>query len=256
LHELTGIDNSLALKNEGLGTTYERFVRRQYLRKLVQRFNIKLVLEAYCATGLADSLTLADMGCNVVLMDKSKPNLETIKSICRNHPLSNVQFLHGDLQTLPLNPCTFDLVCNSDVITHFETPLECINEMARVSKRLVLVFVPNRLHIGNLFFRLYLGFTKPKSEIREEFSMTVKTLCRVFERASLRIVEQGYIDVPLWPSHLSVGSLARSKRWKWSIIDFTSISKLIQIQSRLEESIPNSIKAVQAHIVYVLGEKA
>jgi len=256
LQEITSIDYSQALYNEGLGTTYERFVRIQYLRRLVQRFNTRLVLEAYCGTGRADSLALVDMGCKVVLMDKSKQNLKTVKSLNgKIHSSSNVRFLHGDLQTLPLNSSTFDLVWNSDVITHFENPFECIREMARVTKRLVLVFVPNRLHIGNLLLQLYLDVTKAKSEIRYECSMTVKTLRRIFEKASLKIVEQGYIDVPLWPSHLSVFSLAKKKRWNWSTVDFTSVSKLIHVQSILEESLPKRIKAVQAHIVYVLGKK-
>lgn len=256
MQEITSVDNSQALCNEGLGTTYERFVRRQYLRKLVHRFKIRLVLEAYCGTERADSLALADMGCKVVLMDKSKLNLKTIKSICGNvHSSGSVQFLHGDLQTLPLNSSAFDLVWNSDVITHFENPLKCVREMARVSKRLVLVFVPNRLHMGNLFFQLYLDITKPKPEIRYEYSMTVEALSRIFEKAGLGIVERGYIDAPLWPSHLSIGSLVKKKRRNWNMLDFASTSKLFHIQGILEESLSNSIKAVQAHIVYVLGKK-
>ena len=162
--------------------------------------------------------------------------------------------MKGKLLTLPFNSNTFDLVWNSGDIT-LERPFEGIHEMARVSKRFVLVFVPNRFHAGDIFFRLYLRITRDQSQGRHRCSMTLETLSHFFRKAKLTIIERGGIDMPLWPSHLSVGSLMRnSKRARnWTELNYP---KLIRIQSALEESLPSGIKAAQAHMVYVLGAKA
>lgn len=246
MEESSGFHDRNALLGEGLGTAYEHLARRQYLRNLVRRLNIRVVLEA-SDTGVADSASLADMGCEIVLMNNSKQNL-------RNCSSRQIQFLKGDLRKLPLNSNIFDLVWNSDAISHSENTLECIREMVRVSKRFVLVFVPNRLHVGDLFFRLYLRIAGSRFKRKYGYSMTLKTLSKIFREADLTIVAQGGIDMPLWPSHISVGKLIRKCKRVWNF-NKSNLFKFLHVQGVLEESLPEAVKAAQAHMIYVLGKK-
>jgi len=249
----SGLDDDEAMFDEGLGIVYEHFVRRRCLRSLVRRLNTKLALEVNYHTSVTDSVALVNMGCEIVSIDNSKHDLKAAKNLSEKASCSRLQYyLLADPRALPINSKTFDLVWNSDGITHFEDPLECIREMARVSKCFVLTFVPNRLHIGDLFFRLYLQFLRPQSKGRHGRSMTIRTLSQIFRKAELGILEQGGIDMPLWPSHLSIGRLMRKykKGRNWSTRYFL---RFLPVLVSLEEAMPSSIKVAQAHMVYVLG---
>jgi len=60
--------------------------------------------------------------------------------------------IHGDMFHLPFQSGSFDVVWNEGVLEHFQAPknLAACKEMARVSKNLVIVAVPNRYTIWPL----------------------------------------------------------------------------------------------------------
>jgi len=254
LRELASIVNEKTLLKEGLGTAYEYFVKKRYLENLVHRLQLTDILEVHFSNGYAEGPVLTPTECRIIVAIDTMQSLEDAKSVCsETHSKKGVQFLRASTRSLPFNSNAFDLVLNSGDIVP-EVLFEQVLEMTRVSKRFVLVFVPNRLHIGNIFFQLYLRLANPRSRVRHQYSMTNETLSGFFKDGTLTILERGGIDMPIWPSHLSLGGLMRRNKRAWNWKE-PSVARLIQIQSALEDSLPKWIKAAQAHVVYVLGLK-
>jgi len=254
LHELTSRNYEKTLLREGLGTAYEYFVKKHYLENLVYRLHLRDILEVHYSNSHADGMVLAPTKCMVVVVVDCKQSLKDAKLVVGETPsIKHVQFLRAHRRSLPFNSNAFDLVLNlGDVVP--ELLFEQVLEMTRVSKRFVLVFVPNRIHIGDIFFRLYLRVAKPQSGRRHQYSMTNEALSRFLTKGGLTILEKGGIDMPLWPSHLSFRGLTRSSKrtWNWSRLN---VARFIHIQSALEDSLPKWIKATQAHIIFALGLK-
>ena len=75
--------------NEGLGTTYERFVLQQYFERIRNKFSIKRVLEAPCfgMTGISgiNSMWWAIEGCSVTIADHGRERIDLIKKVCRKY---------------------------------------------------------------------------------------------------------------------------------------------------------------------------
>jgi len=220
LHELTSRNYEKTLLREGLGTAYEYFVKKHYLENLVYRLHLRDILEVHYSNSHADGMVLAPTKCMVVVVVDCKQSLKDAKLVVGETPsIKHVQFLRAHRRSLPFNSNAFDLVLNlGDVVP--ELLFEQVLEMTRVSKRFVLVFVPNRIHIGDIFFRLYLRVAKPQSGRR----------------------------------HHSFRGLTRSSKrtWNWSRLN---VARFIHIQSALEDSLPKWIKATQAHIIFALGLK-
>ncbi len=73
--------------DEGLGTTYERFILHNYFSRLKDRYDIHSVLEApsFGMTGVSgiNSLWWASQGAKVTIVDQSSPRLESIARVWR-----------------------------------------------------------------------------------------------------------------------------------------------------------------------------
>lgn len=112
------------------------------------------VLEAGCASGKF-SVCFAMLGCTVTALDFSPTMLENAAQLrqaveLQTGPL-DIQFIHGDLEHLDLEPDQFDLVFNEGVVEHWLDHAErraVLSNMARVTKRgaVVAAIVPNGHH--------------------------------------------------------------------------------------------------------------
>ena len=104
------------------------------------------VLEAGCGSGLI-SLELA-MKRNLkrlVLLDIREDILEKARN--NFNKFINAEFMLGDVQNLPFRNESFDLVFNEGVIEHLDDMERGVKEMARVSKKYVICFIPNYYNI-------------------------------------------------------------------------------------------------------------
>ncbi len=243
--------DKIAVSNEGIGSAYEYYVKRRYITSLIRSYDLKLILDAHHLSGISDSIN-ASSSVHTILLDGDygKECKNTISS--RKTPLTKFSSIRGDSLTLPFCSNTFDLVLSSRDL-NLDNPLKRIREMTRVSKRFVLVFAPNRLHIGDIIFRSYLRLFKPKLVEKHLQSTTINNLCILCRRAGLGIFDHGGIDMPFWPSHFSIKGIVNKKGAQNR--SFSRILKIIYYLSELEESVPRRIKVAQAHILYVLGKK-
>lgn len=270
--------------DEGLGTVYERFMLNDYFDDLINSYNIKNVLEVpiYGMTGLTgiNSVHLAMKGCNISLVDtKEKHVTEAMKHL--NHlPVKGKYdiLLHKDLSKLPYCDNYFDFVWNFAAIWHVENAGLLLDEMARVSSKLVLVFIPNRKQLGYAL-RKYV-FDRQFFDTIDESWIDLDRISGRLKSHGMKVIDEGLIDVPVWPdTAIPVKSVFRKilkknndstdkpeqqifkKYWNWDIMSYymgnnPGLKDKIEKLSFLEKmSIPWHVKVFWAHHRYVLCSK-
>lgn len=266
--------------NEGLGLVYERFVLNDFLLDLRARHGIETVLEAplYGMAGVSgiNSVALAQAGCRVTLADDNRVRLDGVQRIWDELalPVSLVQVL--DWGRLPFADNTFDLAWEWAGLWYLPNAQALLHELARVSRNVVFVAMPNRWQVG-YFMRKYLldqGFFQEIGAREAWVDMIMNR--RILQAAGVEIVDQGVLDVPPWPDTVMPASEVlerlgiRSAKlqdqfsgegWTWSTMAYylgeqPDLREQVMRYTWLEYApLPWQIKAVWAHHRYVVGVK-
>jgi hypothetical protein len=262
--------------NEGLGVVYERFVLNDYLDRLVDEYGVSTVLEAplYGMAGVSgiNSVRFAQRGCDVTLVDCVDERLKGISRVWRELDLSARFVLHKDFGRLPFEDNSFELAWEWAGLWHLPNAGALLQELVRVSRKLVFVAMPNRLQVGYLM-RKYLidrGFF----ETVDERWVNMGHIKSVLGDAGLRFLEQGVLDVPPWPDtvmpaaevlkRLGIKSEKLEARftgdsWAWSTMAYylgqePGLYDRVMKYAWLDHlSIPWQLKLVWAHHRYLLG---
>jgi ubiquinone/menaquinone biosynthesis C-methylase UbiE len=131
------------------------------------------------------------------------------QTMLSRHPLREERLVvSADALALPYADASFDLVYGWEILHHISDPVRAVSEMARVSRRLVLVIEPNRNHPAQFAFALI------DREHRWVLRYSRRYLEEVCRRAGLQIVRSatgGHIfpnRSPLWMARLAA-------RWKY-----------------------------------------
>ncbi len=104
------------------------------------RERISALLDAGCGDGFfCHWLSIRAQVYRIEGVDISQPRLIRAKS---RYP--NVQFVRSELLHLPYNDIEFDVVTSIEVLEHHENPIAALREFARVSRRYVVITVPDR----------------------------------------------------------------------------------------------------------------
>ena len=271
--------------NEGLGLVYERLVLNDYLDRIVSQHNIHTVLEApiFGMAGVSgiNSVRLAQRGCAVTLVDDNAERLRGIERIWGELCLRATFVHHADFTRLPFDDHAFDLAWEWAALWYLPNAEALLCELARVSRKLVLVAMPNRVQIGYLL-RKYLLERDFVNYVDEGWA-DIHRIKRVLRGSKpvlsvvegLEIVEEGVLDVPPWPDTVMPAAQVlqrlgiRSKKldarfsgagWNWSTMDYylgrrPDLKALIDRYTFLERApIPWQIKAIWAHHRYVLAQ--
>lgn len=212
----------------------EALMKNEYVRALSQFLRPDdVVLEAGCGSAKF-SLTLAAMGFRVVALDYSPTVLKNVAESRRR--LSQVydidlELVRGDIEHFSFDENTFDLVFNEGVVEHWLKDgerLRIFREMARISRRLVGIIVPNGRHfMYDRWMRAgYPGYTDAPPMTLYDISK----LSREMAKAGLDVVYRDGVDpwsfVNFWPRAralaypkmmLSMLPLPRSVREEWGI---------------------------------------
>ena len=121
------------------------------------------ILDAGCGTGKLASF-LHSNGYNVIGVDNSDEALILTES-------KGIHVQKGDiLKGLPFDDNTFDLVYSDGLLEHFVDPTPIITELARVSKKQLVTFVP-RIEVYSDFTAMLL---KPPREYKRSDSDWIK----------------------------------------------------------------------------------
>jgi SAM-dependent methyltransferase len=108
---------------------------------------------------------------------------------------------------LPLPDASVDLAWNFNVMARQSHPQEVLSEMARVSRKYVLVCVPNRHHYAFGLHRLHHRVARQPWDHGRVELMQPQPWLRMFAGLGLRVQEIFWLDCPWWPDIVDFGQL-------------------------------------------------
>ena len=107
--------------------------------EMLKNISISSVLDAGGGEGFTlDRFKKANIGEKLVCIDNSQEAISLGKEI-----FSNLDLRIGDIYKLSFRDKTFDLVICTEVLEHLTTPRKALKEMIRVSKKYLILSVPN-----------------------------------------------------------------------------------------------------------------
>ncbi len=187
--------------DEGLGSTYERFIINRILFKTVKHFKIKTVLEApsFGFTGMSgiNSMGMAQKDCQITLLDHHQKRLDYIQKTWKSmgYPLQNIYT--EDYSRLDFADNAFDMSWNFSAMWFVSDLSLFLKELDRVSKKVILIMVPNQTGIGYLQQK-YFGQDDLKKYLNEEF-INVKQIKKEMHNLKWKLLSHEFLDCPLWP---------------------------------------------------------
>ncbi|HEY7422907.1 MAG TPA: methyltransferase domain-containing protein [Gemmataceae bacterium] len=197
----------------GLGTLFERWALNRLLARLRSELDLRTVVEGPDdgMTGIAglNSLPLGLEGVRVSLVLPHPERAELARSVWHhlapNASLETVEEWDG--RRLPFEDDSFDLAWNFNVMTRQSDPLATLTEMVRISRRYVLVFVPNRLNYSFWLHRLHHRVARQPWDHGRIDLMRPEPWQRWFTDLGLTVRETLWIDCPWWPDIVDFGQL-------------------------------------------------
>lgn len=254
--------------DEGVGVVHERIVKGECINSIMQQFGLERILEVGSGISMemgagvgVDGLLLAAKGKEIMLTDYAEENLWTARQVYKVTGFKNkVHLARAYPSGMPFSSNTFDLVFNSYLVEFADDPLDCVREMARVSRRLVLLFATNYLNVGHFIHEVYGGVIRAPWEKGSKRRITLWVLRALVKAVGLKLVESGAIDIPPWPSGVAIQKTEEYKRRReLRILNQNTdplIFRLLKLFYLFEKGMPMFIKKLQSHIVYVLAEKS
>ena len=183
--------------DEGLGTTYERFILHHYFRWLKARYDIQSVLEApsFGMTGVSgiNSLWWASQGAKVTVVDQSAPRIEAIEKVWSETGQA-ADFVYQSRTTaiLPFPDGSFDMAWNFAALWHVKDGETYLAELGRVAKKALFVCVPNKQNVCWIL----------RPHDAEEYELKhidQEWIISCLAPRGWHMVQTGFFDVPPWP---------------------------------------------------------
>lgn len=111
----------------------------QTLIKIIKPLKAKTILDVGCGEGFSlNKLHENNVGEKLEGIDYSKEAISIGKKL-----FPNLSLKQGSIYNLPYKDNTFDIVLSTEVLEHLENPKKALQEILRVSKKYILVSVPN-----------------------------------------------------------------------------------------------------------------
>ncbi len=186
--------------DEGLGTTYERFILHRYFRKLRDYYAIERVLEApsFGMTGISgiNSLWWAKMGAHTVVVDDHRRRSERAAEMWRTLKLNARFCITNTFEQLPFEDQSFDLSWNFAALWFVSDLRAFANELQRLTQKVIFICVPNTNGLG---YKLRWWFSQKPAEGFYPEHIKPRQILRTFGDKDWRLSEKGYLDIPPWP---------------------------------------------------------
>ncbi|MFN8495556.1 MAG: methyltransferase domain-containing protein [Caldilineaceae bacterium] len=265
--------------NEGLGLVYERFVLNDFLDNLRKRYNLQSILEAplYGMAGVSgiNDVIFAQNGANVTLVDDNAERIKGVRRIWQNDLRLPVNLVYNPPDRwgqLPFADQSFDLTWEWAGLWYIQNPAGLLRELARTSRKLVFVAMPNNIQVGYWMRKLVID--REFFATHDESWTNIGRIRRILEMAGVEIIEQGVLDVPPWPDTVMPANEVlkrlgiRSKQleeqftgegWRWSTMAYY-LGQEPDLRERVikyawldQAALPWQMKAIWAHHRYLLG---
>lgn len=265
--------------NEGLGLVYERFVLNDFLDDLRVRHNLRSVLEAplYGMAGVSgiNDVILAQNGVAVAMVDDNQERLEGVRRIWAQDLRLPVELIHVPKTSwgnLPFADRSFDLTWQWAGLWYIVNPEGLLRELARTSRNLVFVAMPNNIQVGYWMRKLVID--REFFATHDESWTNIGRIRRTLESAGVEIIEQGVLDTPPWPDTVMPANEVlkrlgiRSKQledkftgegWRWSTMAYymgqePELRQRVMKYAWLDHAaLPWQVKSIWAHHRYLLG---
>jgi len=187
--------------DEGLGSSYERVVLNLKLLSLCQQHKVESILEAptFGFTGISgiNSIYPAQKGITVNLIDHDKSRLDYIKRTWKELDLDVNLLYSSEYNNLPLTDKSIDLSWNFSALWFVQDLKKFFEELSRITKKVIVICVPNRAGIGYLIQK-YLGKKDMKKFLTEEYIFP-KNIIENMKDLGWQLIEKDFIDNPPWP---------------------------------------------------------
>lgn len=253
---------------EGFGSVYGRYVRNDLSRRLIAQYGIRTVLEAPCnaesyfASPGTQSVIFAQEGCAVTLLHPEEEIVEKTRDFWAAIGMGETPVLHHTrLDRLPFEDGQFDLVWNFDYIPLLADPVGFVAEMARVSRKLVLVIVPNYKNVGYPIHALMNAVKRRPSAWGARRWMAIGPVRRAMRAAGMQVAETGLVDMPPWPGFDALnllGQLVRKSTVQSGGRERSDeeIEQMLSKMTFIEHApLPRLLKVPFSHQLFVIGRK-
>lgn len=202
MDRVTMLQEYFCTLDEGMGTAYERYALNMFLEKLIERYKIESVIEVP-ANGVMGVPGLKSMlfgmaGCKVTLVNPSENVIATMEKLWEALELK-ADFVAAPYDDTGLPANHADLIWNFCVYEHFDDTQKVVDEMARISKKYVLVEIQNVFNLGMPLHKLYHRLQGEPWDHGETTKMRYTDVIADMHRANLAIAETGGTDMPPWP---------------------------------------------------------
>jgi hypothetical protein len=266
--------------NEGLGLVYERFVLNDFLDNLRCRHGIRSVLEAplYGMAGVSgiNSVIFAQRGVDVTVVDDNAERIRGVQRIWRDDlrlPVNLVYNPSDRWHGLPFADRSFDLTWQWAGLWHIQNPAGLLRELARTSRNLVFVAMPNNIQVGYWMRKLLID--RDFFNTHDEGWTGIGRIRRILKAAGVEVIAQGVLDVPPWPDTVMPASEVlkrlgiRSRQleaqftgegWRWSTMAYylgqepDLYARVMQYAWLDRVAFPWQVKTIWAHHRYLLGK--
>lgn len=193
--------NYYPIAHEGLGSSYERIILNKLLLTIFNKYNIENVIETPCFgfTGITgiNLVALAQAGCAVHLEDHDPDRLAFIEETWQSLNLNVHTKLNADYRKLDYPDGFYDLAFNFSAMWFVEDLPGFVDELCRITRRCILICVPNRDGIG--FKGQLKGYNQEKYPDLHPGGIDVRSIVWLMRKQGWKLVDEGYIDCPPWP---------------------------------------------------------
>ncbi len=254
-------------EKEGFGLDYERFAVGQLLKKFVNKYKIKKVLEIPAlgvkAMPSLYSLGFGEAGCKVTLVNGDMKSLREWKKVGYKVKSVAVQ----DITKTPFKDNEFDYVWNFAIFPELGKKDELIREMKRVSKKHVAIFCVNGYNIGSYWHRFLHSLMKVPWTHGDKKFLFYQNTKKSLQKQGMKIKKIGCVDCPPWPDSIGFRDMRLHKlnitfdNADWESSTFSNIRtgkyptwiKMVYAFENIP--MPFQVKLLYSHIYFVLAEK-
>ena len=258
--------------DEGLGTTYERFILHRHFRSIKEHFSVGNVVEipSFGMTGVSgiNSMWWSLNNVPVTVVDGELERLELIRKVWESVSL-RADFVYHPVHetTLPFGDKSFDMGWNFASLWFVSDLEPFLRELSRITKRVIFICVPNRLGLG---YASRLVFQRDHDSNLFPENIIPGRIKKIMLNLDWKVIGQGFLDVPLWPDiamkkedllqKIGLAGLANRMRNKEGnhlcILDYYSGKKVNMeseiIKYALLENSPWLVKRFWAHHWYAI----
>jgi SAM-dependent methyltransferase len=200
--------------HEGLGSSYERIIINRLLLDTAQEYGVMNVLESpsFGFTGMSgiNLIALADAGVEVTLEDDDPKRLDLISNAWRELGRSLHAVHNPGYQELCHPDGSFDMSFSFSALWFVPDLAAFLGELARVTKKVIFLSVPNRDGMG---YKLQLkDYSPEKYPFLKIGNIDPPSIIRILQGLGWELSTSGYFDCPPWPD---IGMTKEELLGKW-----------------------------------------